>query len=152
MNKHFVVSGYIVFSNKVLLVAHRKLGKWLPPGGHIEEGEIPEDALRREILEEVGVHVEIITEADIRGDEKGVLSLRMPQHIQLEDIDGLHQHIDLVYFCRAAEHKIQVEEAKLAMARWFSPEELDPDAESKYDGVILPKHVSFLCLRALKCA
>jgi ADP-ribose pyrophosphatase YjhB (NUDIX family) len=33
--------------------------KWFTPGGVIEEGELPEDALRREIKEEVGLEVDI---------------------------------------------------------------------------------------------
>ena len=55
---HFVATGYIVRDGKTLLVKHKKLHLWLPPGGHIEEGENPDAALRRELLEEVlGVHL-----------------------------------------------------------------------------------------------
>ncbi len=148
--KHFVVSGYIVFSNQLLLVAHRKLGKWLPPGGHIEERETPEDALKREISEEVGIPVTILAASDHQGDDKGVQSLLLPRHIQLEDIDELHQHIDLVYFCQAFDNHIRVEEAKLAGARWFSSEELNSHADIQFEGVTLPKHVSHFGLQALK--
>jgi len=31
----FVVSGFITHEDKVLLVNHKKLNLWLPPGGHI---------------------------------------------------------------------------------------------------------------------
>jgi 8-oxo-dGTP pyrophosphatase MutT (NUDIX family) len=150
--KHFVVSGYIVFMGRVLLVAHRKLNKWLPPGGHIEECETPEDALLREISEETGVNITIMTERDIRGDDNSVISLCMPSHIQVEDIDDSHQHIDLVYFCKATDNNIWLEETKLAKAHWFLPEDLNAKADVEYQEITLPKHVSLLSLRAIEAA
>jgi ADP-ribose pyrophosphatase YjhB (NUDIX family) len=33
----------------VLLVYHRKLAMWLPPGGHVEPNELPDDAAVREV-------------------------------------------------------------------------------------------------------
>jgi len=39
----------------VLLHLHRRIGRWLQPGGHIEPGERPEDAALRETLEETAV-------------------------------------------------------------------------------------------------
>jgi 8-oxo-dGTP diphosphatase len=35
--------------------------KWFTPGGVIEEGELPEEALRREIKEEVGLDIDILS-------------------------------------------------------------------------------------------
>jgi 8-oxo-dGTP diphosphatase len=39
----------------VLLGDHLKSGLWLPPGGHVEEGEDPRRAVEREALEELGI-------------------------------------------------------------------------------------------------
>ena len=39
----------------VLLGDHVKSGLWLPPGGHVEEGEDPRDTVEREALEELGI-------------------------------------------------------------------------------------------------
>jgi 8-oxo-dGTP pyrophosphatase MutT (NUDIX family) len=39
----------------LLLGDHRKSGLWLPPGGHVEEGEDPRAAVVREADEELGV-------------------------------------------------------------------------------------------------
>jgi len=39
----------------LLLGDHRKSGLWLPPGGHIEDGEDPREAVAREAEEELGI-------------------------------------------------------------------------------------------------
>jgi 8-oxo-dGTP diphosphatase len=56
-----VVAGAILFENKYL-IARRREGKamagfWEFPGGKIEQGESPYDALEREILEELGIKI-----------------------------------------------------------------------------------------------
>jgi 8-oxo-dGTP diphosphatase len=39
----------------LLLGDHRKSGLWLPPGGHVEDGEDPRAAVVREAAEELGI-------------------------------------------------------------------------------------------------
>lgn len=53
-------SGYLVNDSKILLVKHKKLGAWLSPGGHVEEGELPYQAAEREFWEETGIKVKAI--------------------------------------------------------------------------------------------
>lgn len=43
-----------VYEGKILLSRHRKRDTWETQGGHIEPGETPEDAARRELFEESG--------------------------------------------------------------------------------------------------
>jgi ADP-ribose pyrophosphatase YjhB (NUDIX family) len=45
LRKDFVVAGYVVKGGKVLLIDHKKLGKWLLIGGHIEPNETPDQAM-----------------------------------------------------------------------------------------------------------
>lgn len=42
-------------AGSVLLCDHRLSGLWLPTGGHVEPGEHPLAAVRREAVEELGV-------------------------------------------------------------------------------------------------
>lgn len=52
-------SAFLIHESKVLLVKHKKLGKWLGPGGHMEENELPHQAAEREFLEETGIKVQV---------------------------------------------------------------------------------------------
>ncbi len=60
MTQAVVVAAFIVNDNKVLLARrsdnkNAAPGRFHFPGGHVEFGEQPEEALRRELLEELGV-------------------------------------------------------------------------------------------------
>jgi 8-oxo-dGTP pyrophosphatase MutT (NUDIX family) len=94
--RHFTVAVFVVHSGRVLLHYHRKLGKWLPPGGHVEDDELPDDAAVREVLEETGVRASLVGERGLPIDEPRQLVL--PAGVQVERIYPGHEHIDLVYF------------------------------------------------------
>ena len=101
ITKHFTVAVFVVHAGHVLLHPHPKVGLWLPPGGHIEPHELPDDAARRETLEETGLAVDLVGSPGIPHDAPGSpRQLVRPEGIQVEDIsqDPPHQHIDLIYF------------------------------------------------------
>ena len=56
----YTASGILIHDNKVLLVKHKKLGIWLPPGGHIEPNELAHQAAEREFWEETGLKVKAV--------------------------------------------------------------------------------------------
>jgi 8-oxo-dGTP diphosphatase len=62
-DRHFVTYFPLVdFSSRsIFLVHHKKAGIWLPPGGHIEEGETPSEATIRECREELGIPARFIS-------------------------------------------------------------------------------------------
>ncbi|MHA1911175.1 MAG: NUDIX hydrolase [Candidatus Kariarchaeaceae archaeon] len=128
MDRDFVIAAYIVKDSKVLLIHHRKLNMWLPPGGHIDPNELPDDAVLREVREETGLEVSIISDQDSY-PYSDIRLLARPHHVQLELIDEKtsHEHIDLVYFCRPIDGTILLNQEETNAIRWFSPEDLLAD-------------------------
>lgn len=67
------VTGVVIRENKVLLARHTYgggKGKLIVPGGYVEQGETPQDALVREYLEETGVTVK----------PSGIIGIRFNMH------------------------------------------------------------------------
>ena len=96
---HFTVAVFVVAHGHVLLHLHRRTGLWLPPGGHIEPGELPDEAALRETREEAGIEVRLVGRPGIdHHAQDAPRQLVRPEGVQLEDISPEHQHIDLVYF------------------------------------------------------
>lgn len=130
--RHFTVAVFVVHDQRVLLHYHRKLGKWLPPGGHIEDNELPDDAALREMLEETGIRARLVGQVGLPafiGDGGAPRQLVAPAGIQVEPIYPGHEHIDLVYFARpdpddttAAEVDPQLAESD--RVGWYAADEL----------------------------
>jgi 8-oxo-dGTP diphosphatase len=57
----WVAAGYLVQRDRVLLVSHRRLNSWVPPGGHVEVNETFAQAAEREFFEETGVPVKAVS-------------------------------------------------------------------------------------------
>jgi ADP-ribose pyrophosphatase YjhB (NUDIX family) len=98
LTRDFTVATFVVRGDCVLLLRHRKLQMWLPPGGHVEPNELPDDAAIREVAEEAGVEVELVGERGLPIARPR--QLVRPAGIQLESIRPGHEHIDLIYFAR----------------------------------------------------
>ena len=77
----FTVSICIVHENKVLLLMHKKLHIWLPPGGHIELDEDPNEAVLREAKEETGLDVRLVGEVHSYDHPYNARELIMPKFL-----------------------------------------------------------------------
>jgi 8-oxo-dGTP pyrophosphatase MutT (NUDIX family) len=99
ISRDFTVAVFVVHAGRVLLHPHIKLGLWLPPGGHIEPNELPDEAALREVEEEAGIVIDLLPDPDQPVDRPDQpRQLTRPVGIQLETITPEHEHIDLIYF------------------------------------------------------
>ena len=141
MKLDLVVAGYIIHKNRVLLIQHKKLDLWLPVGGHIEKDETPDDALFREIKEEVGIDVEILNclNFPIQGNTKK--NLANPFHVNVHSVKD-HDHCCLYYICKAINPEKLKINSELKSYRWFSKEDLNKED--------LPSDVRNQCLKVFE--
>jgi 8-oxo-dGTP pyrophosphatase MutT (NUDIX family) len=140
--RHFVATVYVVHDGATALHEHDKLDMWLPPGGHVDRGEVPHVTARREVREELGLDVDVVApEGDIASPT--VESIPQPQHFLLEDInvcDGAvgHQHVDFIYYGRAGSREIApaAGEQPAADWEWFTPADLREHADDLEPDVV----------------
>lgn len=120
--RHFTATTFVVDGDRTLLLYHRKIRMWLPPGGHIDPDELPCDAAVREAAEETGLQVELISSRSFLGK---VEVLPQPVCILLEDIEPDHQHIDLIYFARVVGGELAPSVRETEGCRWYTASDLD---------------------------
>lgn len=138
MERHFTATVYIFHEGRVLLHRHPKLGKWLPPGGHIELNETPPEAARREALEETGLEIEFIEQENLKIKTSTATSFERPFLCLLEEMPAFgekkaHQHMDLIYIARPKEHDLANKD--LSPFQWFDEEQIEEIEEELFPDV-----------------
>lgn len=114
---HITCSGMVIApdGDRILLVHHRRLARWLLPGGHVESGDAAiADAARREVTEETGAILapsSVLAGADVHG-------------IPAKGHEPYHLHHDLLFRFQALSDEVQVSEESHAVA-WCSPDEFE---------------------------
>ncbi len=94
------VAGVLLREGKVLLARHTYgpgKGKLIIPGGYIEEGEMPEEALKREFLEEVGITVRPTKLIGIRFNIKDWYAVFSVEHIAGEPRSDRDENSEVVW-------------------------------------------------------
>jgi 8-oxo-dGTP pyrophosphatase MutT (NUDIX family) len=127
--KHFVASVWITtiqHPKKILLLHHKKLNKWLEPGGHIELFENPIEAVIRETQEETGLDIRSFLPPCISCGE----SIRLPAPIFFleEPIpaylnEPAHYHLDLMYVVQVPLQNINRQQKESNDVGWFTLQE-----------------------------
>lgn len=119
---HLTASAFILSpdGSRVLLLHHRKLDRWLQPGGHAEPGEaIGEEVALREAREETGIAALALHPEAPRPVDVDVHAI--PAH----GSERAHHHLDLRYVVVAAEGASLLPSPNETNAlRWFAWDEL----------------------------
>ncbi len=121
--------------DRVLLIRHTRLGKWLPPGGEIEAGETPLEAAARELREETGLVGTFPVTSDVEGAPLGLIGYE--EH--LAGSKGIHMNFVFV---------VDVESEHVTPNEEFSAHVWATLDEGPWDAA--PKNVRQLAERALK--
>jgi 8-oxo-dGTP pyrophosphatase MutT (NUDIX family) len=108
---HVTGSAIVVGRRGVVLHLHKRIGKWLQPGGHLEVGEAPWQAALREAREETGLR--------LCHAPPGVRMI----HVDVHDAPHSHVHLDLRYLILADDDEPRPAPGESQQCRWFPPAE-----------------------------
>lgn len=130
MERHFTATVYIVENSKVLLLYHRKFGKWMPPGGHLDPNETPPEGALREVKEETGLDVDFISDENILIERPNSKSFVRPYLCLLQEVPHhketpAHQHMDFVFVARPKGGDERENPTESDGLRWFSLNDID---------------------------
>jgi 8-oxo-dGTP pyrophosphatase MutT (NUDIX family) len=101
---------YRMSENSVFLVHHVKSGLWISPGGHIEADETPQQAVVREMREELGV----VMDAE---------SIAGPSLLTITEINNARQtckgHFDIWHFVHLPKEEPCIDRNELHDGEWL---------------------------------
>ncbi|WP_405933117.1 NUDIX hydrolase [Streptomyces sp. NBC_00827] len=101
---------------RMLLVAHRKAGLWLPTGGHVEPGEHPWTTVVRECAEELRIPA---VAAAVTGEQPLFLTVTRTRG------PGEHADVSFWYVLDAdADSVAWYDEEEFTAIRWLTPDEV----------------------------
>lgn len=138
MNRDFCASAYVIdpHTKKILLVKHKKYNKWVQPGGHVIDGEVPEETAMREVYEETKLKIQLIGERFPRESD-----YIRPLGIQKNYGNNI-THVDIIYAAvPIRDTLVTYDPNESTSVGWFSREDLDhmdvfPDIKITMDYIL----------------
>jgi len=122
--EHVTGSAVVVGRRGTVLHRHKRLHRWLQPGGHLDPGETPWEAALRESREETGLEV-----AHPPGGPRLI-------HLDVHRAAEGHTHLDLRYLVVAPDLDPAPPPGESPEARWFGWEEAAAVADHALVGAL----------------
>lgn len=130
--KHATATVFLVtreLPKRVLLMDHKKMGVWMPPGGHLESTENPYQTAIRETFEESGIDVADYLPVPTKVDQVAI-SLPVPKYIFEEKIfangdQPEHFHLDHIYVVEVPFQNPINAKTESHSIRWFEIDEIE---------------------------
>jgi len=131
---HVTTSAFIVNAafDAVLLIHHRKLGRWFQPGGHWEPAESFWRSAEREALEETGIGQVVLHPWHKGGDRPiDIDTHAIPAHPAKGEAAHFHHDIRFVFVADRFE-RLNGDAAEVSDVRWWPINELAEIAPRAY--------------------
>ena len=108
---HVTASAWVLDAQreKVLLIHHRKLDRWLQPGGHVDGDADTLAAAQREVWEETGLETDPIS--------KEIFDLDVHE-IPMRSSEPKHYHLDVRYLLQARTGSNLLHNEEVHTAEW----------------------------------
>lgn len=103
-------------ARRVLLVQHSDVEAWVAPGGSIEPGEAPADAVVREMREETGLLVEPLRILGVYGGPEFRVTYRNGDQVE---------YVMTVFECQVVGGEMRADGVETLRARYVTRQELD---------------------------
>jgi 8-oxo-dGTP pyrophosphatase MutT (NUDIX family) len=121
---HVTASAIVVGPRGVVLHRHRRLHRWLQPGGHVDPGETPERTAVRECLEETGLAVTHPSGGPVL------------VHLDVHPAANGHVHLDLRYLVEGPDEDPRPAPGESQDVAWFTWENAGEMADSALTGAL----------------
>jgi 8-oxo-dGTP pyrophosphatase MutT (NUDIX family) len=125
---HVTGSAVVAGPRGTVLHVHKHLGRWLQPGGHLDEGEAPHDAALRESREETGLEL-----SHPPGGPRLV-------HVDVHPASSGHVHLDLRYLLLSPDQEPAPPDGESPEVRWFSWDEAQGVCDEALTGALRAAH------------
>lgn len=121
---HVTASAIVVGPRGTVLHLHRKLGRWMQPGGHLDREESPAGAALREAHEETGL--------DLSHPPGGPAFI----HLDVHPAAAGHTHLDLRYLLVGADEDPRPFPGESPEARWYGWDDAEAIADEALIGAL----------------